>query len=350
MPRLPSLQLLRFFAALSVVLFHVGSGLAQEYPNLSNPFSLGLFGVDVFFVLSGFIMAYATDPARGSLHFALRRVARIVPLYWFLTLALVGIALVLPQLLNSTKVSAEALGKSLLFIPYEKPNGAVQPILFLGWTLCYEMFFYAIYCIALNAGRMTIPVAALGLMAFVAFGWVWPPETALGKFYTAPILIEFILGMGLFVLFSKLKPKPSVLAAVGCILVSVTLFYTLQGQSRFLAIGLPSAAIVAAFLCLPYRDGRAMTFLVLLGDASYSLYLSHPYVIQLPIKVLGDRFGLPVTAIAAVFAVAIAILLSILLYFWIEKPAQRAILKRFSRTMPSAVSPARSGQGAEHVP
>ncbi|WP_172299275.1 acyltransferase [Pseudoruegeria sp. HB172150] len=349
-PQLPALQILRFLAAFTVVLFHVGSGLALEYPGIPNPFAFGYFGVDVFFVLSGFIMAYATNPDHGSLHFAVRRIARIVPLYWFLTLALVVVAMALPQLLNSTEVSAESLAKSLLFIPYEKPSGAMQPILFLGWTLCYEMFFYAIYCVALNAGRMTIPVVSATLLGVVVYGWIWPPDTPLGQFYTAPILIEFILGMGLYSVYIRMRPVPTIFLSAAFAFAAASLYFLLAGHSRFIAVGLPAAAIVAAFLCLPYSSGRVTGQLVLLGNASYSLYLSHPYIIQLPIKVLSDRFSLPVTAVAASMAAVVAILVSVALFFLIEKPAQRAILRRFSWVSDTGGHPARPAQGAGNPP
>jgi exopolysaccharide production protein ExoZ len=146
---LPSLQILRFVAAFSVVLFHLGSGIAVELGSSDNVFDFGTVGVDIFFVLSGFIISYTARPERGIGYFAIRRFARVVPLYWLLTLSVIAIVTIKPSLLNSTTVTYDAVVKSFLFIPYEKSSGAVQPLLFLGWTLCYEMFFYVIYATCL---------------------------------------------------------------------------------------------------------------------------------------------------------------------------------------------------------
>lgn len=99
------LQVLRFLAALAVVLFHTGFGLLMEHPEWFNPFSLGYAGVDVFFVLSGFIMAHTVRPERGAGDFSVRRIACIVPLYWFLTLALFAVTLLAPAFLNSLGAS-----------------------------------------------------------------------------------------------------------------------------------------------------------------------------------------------------------------------------------------------------
>src|SRR5689334_18462264 len=91
--QIPSLQILRFIAAFMVVLFHLGSGVAVEYGLSGNVFGIGASGVDIFFILSGFVIAYTTDPERGIGYFALRRLARVVPLYWVLTTLLIVIGL-----------------------------------------------------------------------------------------------------------------------------------------------------------------------------------------------------------------------------------------------------------------
>ena len=122
------LQVLRFVAALAVVLFHIGSGLQIEFGYQNNIFVFGAAGVDIFFVISGFIIAYTTDATKGAWVFCRRRVVRIVPLYWTLTLGVAAVALARPDLLNSTVVNGETLLKSLFFIPFEKTNGMVQPV------------------------------------------------------------------------------------------------------------------------------------------------------------------------------------------------------------------------------
>ncbi|WP_224004114.1 acyltransferase [Aureimonas sp. SA4125] len=107
--RLHALQILRIIAAMMVVLYHVGSGLSAEYQTRIHQFSLGYSGVDIFFVLSGFIITYTSRPGQGVLDFIVRRVARVVPLYWFLTSAVIVLAIVTPSLLNSTSITTETV-------------------------------------------------------------------------------------------------------------------------------------------------------------------------------------------------------------------------------------------------
>jgi exopolysaccharide production protein ExoZ len=124
--KLNNIQVLRAFAAIAVIFFHTG----LTFPYL-HPF--GSFGVDVFFVISGYIMARILDASSGSnSDFFLRhRILRIVPPYWFFTFCLFAIAYVAPQLMESTKVmtgtraNGMELLKSLLFIPFLKRSGLI---------------------------------------------------------------------------------------------------------------------------------------------------------------------------------------------------------------------------------
>jgi exopolysaccharide production protein ExoZ len=122
--RLNNIQVLRAFAAIAVVVFHTGF----VFPYL-HPF--GSFGVDVFFVISGYIMARILDPASGSVgaFFFRHRLLRIGPPYWFFTLLLFFVALRAPQLMGATRASASDLLQSLFFIPFAKGDGLIQPLL-----------------------------------------------------------------------------------------------------------------------------------------------------------------------------------------------------------------------------
>lgn len=332
---LNSLQVLRFLAALAVVLFHTGSGLQMEHPDWANPFSLGYAGVDVFFVLSGFIMAHTVRPERGAWDFSARRIARIVPLYWFLTLALFAVTLLAPALLNSPNASFGELASSLVFVPYVKDSGAVQPLLFLGWTLCYEMFFYLIYAVAiaisgrLFAGEGTEKVLVAGCLALcIAVGFIVPDRNALAGFYTSPILAEFIFGIALCEALRRWPIHQRSFGLAGAlVLIAGLLFLILQGLPRPIALGIPAVIVVAAFVLMPEAKSTSFRGMVLLGNASYSLYLIHPYCIQLPIK-LSARLGGPLLMVGAASLGALAALVaSIFLYQMLEKPAQKAILR-----------------------
>jgi len=330
--QLDSLQFLRFVAAFSVVLFHFGRTLVLEYHVDRNYFDMGAAGVDIFFVLSGFIISYSSDPGRGLVYFARKRVARIVPLYWLLTLMIVLIALVKPNLLNSTVVTVDTVVKSLLFIPYQKSGGAVQPILFLGWTLCYEVFFYLIYGACLIFGARATWFASAAILFLIALHEIWPAGSVEWRFYTNPILIEFVLGMMLhkaYSAYSAIRSGSNAAAFVLVLLACGAYFFivTLAGPSLF-ASSLFAVLFVAGFLLMRLPSGKLWAVLVLLGDASYSLYLIHPYTFQLPVKLLGKHFSLPVVTgiLALVTLCTIGISVALLKFF--ERPMQALLMRR----------------------
>ncbi|HEY9217739.1 MAG TPA: acyltransferase, partial [Phenylobacterium sp.] len=210
---LPNIQGLRALAALMVAVGHLQVLFAAVHPALAWV-GLGRAGVDLFFVISGFIMVFTTErepPSAGR--FALRRILRIVPLYWAVTLAVFALAALRPGLLDAGRADPVWLAKSLAFIPFDKGDGTMNPLVPVGWTLNYEMFFYALLALALipPLGRaryilVAVVVAALALPGFfVSFG------SDLLQFYTRPILIEFALGVGLGLAFARLpRARPVV--------------------------------------------------------------------------------------------------------------------------------------------
>ena len=129
--KIENIQVLRFIAAFSVMMVHL------------PVFKFGAWGVDIFFVISGFIMMYITE--HNNKNFLIKRIIRIVPLYWLLTLAVFLIAFLKPEILNNTTANFEHLLKSLFFIPFNKNEAGHFPILFLGWTLNYEIIFYILF-------------------------------------------------------------------------------------------------------------------------------------------------------------------------------------------------------------
>lgn len=330
--QLESLQFLRFVAAFAVVLFHFGSGLTIQYHLDRNYLGMGAAGVDVFFVLSGFIISYSSDPARGLGYFARKRLARIVPLYWLLTVPVILIALVKPSLLNSTIVSVETVAKSLLFVPYQKNGGAIQPILFLGWTLCYEMFFYMIYGACLLFGMRATWYACAVVLLLVALGMIWPHGSVEWRFYTSPILIEFALGMMLHKAYSasdafKSGSNPAAIALV-VLACSIHFFVVTFIGSSIFASSLFAVLLVSGFLLMRLPHGRLWATLVLLGDASYSLYLIHPYTLQLPIKLLGEHFSISFVTGILVLVTLGTIAISVMLLKFFERPMQALLMGR----------------------
>jgi peptidoglycan/LPS O-acetylase OafA/YrhL len=180
-----------------------------------------LSGVDVFFVISGFIM-WVTTARRGQpLEFYRHRLARIVPLYWLVTTAVVAILVVAPGAVQSGKVDVWHIVASYLFIPVVHPvTGLMQPVLVPGWTLNYEMFFYALFGVSLLLPRMTRLLAlivVLGGLAALGHLPVIAPASA-AEFYTRDIVLEFALGAGAAAMYLYLA-ETTVSAATACLVL-----------------------------------------------------------------------------------------------------------------------------------
>lgn len=332
--KLLGLQILRFGAAFAVVLFHIGSGYQIDFGNNINLFSIGAAGVDIFFVLSGFIIALTTDPERGAWYFCRRRIVRVVPLYWVLTLGIALIGVLLPDLLNSTNVNLEFFLKSLFFIPYERSDGAIQPLLFLGWTLNYEMFFYSIYAVCLLLGWKSPLLPVSVVIALVITGRVFDSSNVIFRFYSNPIMLEFALGIIIYLLYNKnpgwFNGKTLLFSLVAMIIYVSSLF--LPNIPWLLASAAPATLLVISFIGFKPQNSLFISLLVFLGNASYSLYLSHPYVIQMFSKISPPNSSLGVQFVIGTISAAICLLLSALLYKGVELRFQHytnSILTRY---------------------
>ncbi len=279
------LQVLRAVASLMVVLHHA----RLSVPGSDGWPSFGEAGVDIFFVISGFVMAYTTNvddglPAGGRLRavgmFLRRRVIRVVPLYW---LALIWTS---RRALAQGQVSTD-LAKDFFFIPH--PNAAIHswlaPTLQQGWTLNYEAFFYLLFGATILVGSRRIVVLLSALLGCVlvaallsSIGWPAEPESAAGiarRFYGDNIILEFGYGVVLQQLMSG-SPAPAwprwvfwSVAALGTVGIALCHGLGLRG----LLEGLPAAIIVWA--CIQACAGRRSRVFELLGAASYSIYLFH---------------------------------------------------------------------------
>jgi len=286
--RLLGVQYLRALAALMVAYYHL---LQQSDAYLQAPSAHRWLttdrlynGVSIFFVISGFIM-YVTGAESRPLEFAQRRLVRILPLYWLLTLTLFACALLAPHLFRTIAASPEYLVKSLLFIPYPNPtaDGRLFPLLAPGWTLNCEMFFYAIFMFALFAPlrwRAALIIAALGLL--VALGLASPHSKlhSYYGFYTNVMMSQFLLGIviGLFYRAKRLSipaPLSVLLMLSGLILLFCPLGDFLNGDAAdTLGATLLVLGTVALDKAWPFWRIPA-----LLGDSSYSIYLTHLFTL-----------------------------------------------------------------------
>ena len=322
-----SIQALRALAAIIVVTLHA-QGIVPKYTSTITKSGewmgcFGAYGVDLFFVISGFAIAYTihrSNPTPGE--FLLRRLIRIVPLYWSLTLFYVFLAWVLPVAFNDgSQVTATHLGTSIAFVSFL--NNPV-PILGVGWTLEYEMLFYLVsFVVLLFTSSLFVPVTIL-FMGFIVFGNIDFGFVNLSAFFKNQIIFEFILGLAIakFYLEKRLLLRHGILLLIA---LAMTLFAT-EGYRLFYA-GIPAAIIVLLALRYDYLLMRlgAMKWLKVMGDASYCLYLIQVFIIPCLAKLFFQFFPGINTDLFVLTTLCIAVISSIIMHRWFEQPLLRAL-------------------------
>ena len=359
--QLSNLQIARGVAAAMVVVAHaLHEAGAFEGPEEGGPrtlLNLG-FGVDIFFVISGFIMMHVAHGEFGlpgaPWRFFARRLARIAPLYWLLTALMIGGALIAPGLLNVPLGGVRHVVLSLLFIPDWRPDmSIVRPVLALGWTLNYEMLFYLCFAGALMLPRR-LGVAALtfGFLAMTLLGaWLRVTQTQIA-FWTDPIVLEFVLGV--FIALIHRGPWRAsaglavALAGAGLVLgVGQPMAWLgFDNLPRSLEFGLPAVLIVAGAALGPtLRAGRITWALIALGDASYALYLCHPFAVRLLRVAWRNSVGaVAPVAVYVVVCLAASIACAILIHRLIERPVTAFLQSRLTRRKLSRWRPFAPGE------
>lgn len=299
MKKIQSIQALRAIAAMLVVNFHViltlekyygqGSWIGQFYAYKD----FGAVGVDIFFVISGFIMIvtnWSSFNCQKSLLFLFNRFLRIAPLYYFLTFVAFGIAIFLPDT-TSIKADVSQLMYSMAFLPIQ-----TFPVLKVGWTLNFEMYFYFIFSGLLFFSRRWFLLFGLCILILSIFARLFINlEISYLNALTNPLLIEFALGCYIGYLF-KSGTNSSYsrwMLGGGVIGLITTAFTGIDENYRSLFWGLPSAMIIAGLVWNTDKQQSPLLryfgqLLGKLGESSYSLYLSH----ALAMPVIGKLWGL----------------------------------------------------------
>ncbi len=347
--KLTNIQILRATAALAVVFYHIAveaAGICKANGvSCEEKFWFGDYGVNLFFMISGFIMvvtSWNTFGEPGAVRcFLDKRLKRIVPLYWLVTtVGVVGVFFV-PSMLNVSVLDPVYIIASYLFWPMERVNGLVRPIATLGWTLNLEMFFYVVFAVALFFGKLR------GLLGAVAFLIVLTLLHATGlfsesgnlafvplNFWADPIILNFVFGIGVGALYMRglrtsARQNLTLVGAACALLLFVESItpWLLQYEESHLVYRLTTALPMLPIMLLgglgPQIDvanlwaKRAM----FLGDASYSLYLVHPFALRpfraLWIKFVGADAPLWIFAIACL---AISMAVGIACYLIAERP------------------------------
>ena len=320
-----SIQVLRGVTALFIVLEHI------------RFLGCGAFGVDIFFCISGFMIMFSTHT--DTRYFLRKRLIRILPLYYLMTIGTYLLLVLFPDMFQQTKADPVFLLKSLLFLPFDIGAGALQPLMRIGWTVNCEIFFYLLFMISMRIShRFRGLVCSLLLLGVIAAAYLVPAPPEFLVFYGNPVMLEFIFGILCYYICRSLYRRYqagglpvfcSFLGIFGLLAGFAGLAITknhinVLGFYRPLKWGMPALAIVlCAFLAGLYHD-RIPGPLVRLGDISFSLYLVHYYPVMLLDRFVFD-FSAPSLRAYLGVAVAFAVSTTLSLVCW------RLIEKRFSR-------------------
>jgi exopolysaccharide production protein ExoZ len=287
---LVSLQYLRGIAALMIVYYH-SVGPLEQLTGKSLPSYASEYGVDLFFVISGLVMWLSTyGRPMSPWEFIVNRLRRIAPLYWSITIVISAIALIAPSVLRSTRFDLSHCLASLAFVPWPHPvYPGTWPVLIPGWTLNYEMFFYALFAATLYATptfrafalSCTLGLLVLGNARFDGYDAL--------TYYAQPIVLEFAFGVIIGVVYTSKFDVPG-FVWLSMAIVGIALFSALPSVGvlpRLAVVGLPSAMIVAGLALFERRHRIADVALAHhLGSGSYALYLTNPIVLAVTVLLL----------------------------------------------------------------
>lgn len=283
-----SIQYLRALAAFLVLLSHTAwKSMQIDYTTLSWWHDAGTFGVDIFFIISGFIMTYTSVKLYQQPHairnFLKKRFIRILPLYWFFTLLALGAFLLFPSLVNSSGGETEIF-KSFFLLPIRADENYLVSV---GWTLEFEFTFYLIFSLGLLFSQQRGNLLVMLLLTLSFLGAVFLPESMINYVVYAFInnlFLEFALGIVLYYLTQHFKPIPFLYALLFILLGMVWFYGTFSGykltEIRAIDSGFPAFFIAFGLISMEkVWQKKESLGLLKLGDSSYALYLVHPFVL-----------------------------------------------------------------------
>jgi exopolysaccharide production protein ExoZ len=352
--KINAIQGLRGIAALLVVADHS----LLRFSEWTNPRALksdhllyvaellGRHGVEIFFLISGFIMTVTSyeefNKRNAPSNFLWRRIIRIVPLYWLIT------ALVIGQLVWQGHAPNPAwVAKSLAFIPYENEAGSLQPLLRRGWTLNYEMFFYALFAAALLLRpRRGLAAVIAVLVLLTAAGRIWMTDDCTANsceflgFYAQPIILYFAGGIiiGAIRLYLQSRNRLFAVTADNGLGMAIALagiyvvYASLAAPSPLTHIVGIVFCVSATALCALLEDnsrlGRLRFVFLLVGEASYSIYMTHSLFIDPVGRLWTSAFGGRSMGVYLAAMIVGTSLLGMLVYRYVENPLLRARRRR----------------------
>jgi len=317
-----NLQLLRGLAALGVSFYHsdfqIVRGISTEF-----------YGVSIFFAISGFIITHVTR--QDSTGFLLKRLVRVVPLYWIATAVF----------FIFTPYTWPHLLESLLFVPADKP-----PVLRVGWTLNYEMFFYVLFGVALAISKRWAPLIAAVVLLLLQAVQHFAPCGRVCSTYGGRVTGFFVIGIALYYVWLAARlwmpPLRRTMKVVSAIVAGgvVTICVAWHEPPAAVALIIVTAVLLTALLAEASGLACRNRALLALGGMSYSLYLTHLMVIE-PMRIVATKLpwldqaqSIPVM----LASVGMSVLLAYVVFRFIETPMLagfRALIQIRRRPIPT---------------
>lgn len=341
---LNSIQFLRGFAALMVVIHHTGGYIRRYYaPHLllGDYFGIGFAGVDLFFVISGFIIhftskKYLNNPSKLK-EYLTKRFVRVYPIYWIIISILFILSWLITNILHKNVFNTgyphtfNAYFQTYTLFPI---HFAINPV---TWTLSYEIFFYLMFALLIISKKLwVVPFGILIVSFYNIFIIKSGSELTYFNFIFSGFNFEFVLGCLIFQFYEKLKLSKALSLLLLSIAVGIILYLgyevsDIDSYQRILTFGLPSGIILLTLLNLEKQGAISFPKLfIMLGDSSYALYLIHFPMMLLMNKIpqmLGHQFTASQEINYSYFIIISIVITSFFVHKWIEKPIAKFILK-----------------------
>lgn len=334
-----SIQVMRGIACLLVLAFHVALQL-DTYYGISWPkllFAQGYAGVDLFFVISGFVIAYSSQSLIGKptlfWRYWLKRLVRIYPLYWLvLILSIVGLVLTAPEKVptgTAPAVIGHWLAVALLVPGHEAVNA-------VSWSLSYELYFYTLFSLLILSGQARYVLIGIGGATLIHV--VGVPALTETSFFFSPFNLEFCLGIAIWYVSARIKRSSWL--AVGSLIVAIVIVSVWQSTvinedhlQRVIVFGTASGLLVFAGIVFEQNGQfRSPNWLCAVGDASYVLYLLHlPCLIIVNKWLIGQKPGQLSVLVLNGVTILLLMIDSHYLHIHLEKPMMRRLLIRFAK-------------------
>jgi exopolysaccharide production protein ExoZ len=331
------IQTLRFLAAFLVVVTHATLYTSERLFPGSGFWRDGASGVNIFFVISGFVMvvsaATLADRTEGWQIFIWRRLIRIVPMYWGATTLKLFALVVVPFTVLHSQLNMTHILSSYLFIPTTNVEGEFKPLLAVGWTLYFEMFFYSLFALALYLRVNIYYFIGTILTVFASLSVFQTAGSPASTMFFDPIVLQFYFGMLVAALVSRdgllrqvaarYPILPGSLSLLGTILLLAPLRFS-TFPDAFRTGVLATIIVLGVALLEPLLKGRIPQLLLILGDASFSLYLFHPLIAP-AVPMALQKLGIQNFSISVGLSIIISISVGVAIYFALERPLTRKL-------------------------